>query len=103
MDIKNAIVTSNFARGLQENRTLRPEQDARVESVQRPSNNASSDIDSEAIARKGRALQADRVEKLNDLDSLPLRTRQALDSYQQTESAAQQFEQGELVGVDLFI
>jgi len=102
MDISNSIVTANNARLFQENRQIKPEQDRRLDTNDRPSANRSSDIDSEAIARRGSELQAGRVQKVNDLESAPLRTRQALDSYQQTVVAAQQFEQGELVGVDLF-
>ncbi len=103
MDVKNALVTTTFPRSFQENRQLKPEQDARAESPQRPGLGSAPDFDSEAIARRGQEIQAERVERLNDTESVPLRTRQALDSYQGTQLASQQFETGELVGVDLFV
>lgn len=102
MEISNAIVTTNQARSFQENRQIKPEQDQRLETNERRSANRSSDIDSDEITRRGTQIQSERVQKVNDLESAPLRTRQALSSYQQTVEAAQQFEQGELVGLDLF-
>jgi len=48
-------------------------------------------------------LQAERVQRVNSLASAPLKTQNAVNSYQQTIEATQKFEQGELVGIDLFV
>jgi len=103
MEISNSIVTASHARLLQENRQIKPEQNQRVETRDRQSENRSSDIDSDEIVRRGAAIQADRVQKVNNLESAPFQTQQALNSYQQTLDSAQQYEQGELVGVDFFV
>lgn len=81
----------------------RPETNNRVEAPSRPSANRSTAIDQDEILRAAEAIQSSRVQRLNDIESAPLRTQQALNSYQQTETAAQAYEFGELVGVDLFV
>ncbi len=103
MDVSNSIVSANFARSLQENRSIKPEQESRADVRERPSANRSSDIDADGIAERGRQVQAERVQRVGDLESVPLRTRQALSSYEQTAQSAIGANEGELVGVDLFV
>lgn len=79
-----------------------PEQQLRVAAPNRRSANASIDIDPEQLQRRAEANFNSRVQRLNDIESAPLKTQQALNSYQQTLSAAQALEYGELVGVDVF-
>ena len=102
MEISNSIGTSSYAGTLRISRELKPDQNQRVDAAARPSANGSTEIDSDELARRGTEVQASRVQKLNNLEGAPLRTQQALNSYQQTLLAAQQFEQGQLVGIDLF-
>lgn len=70
---------------------------------QRPNTSTSVEFDAESIVRRGSELAENRVQRIGDVDSAPLRTRQALDAYQQTQVATQAFTEGELVGVDLFV
>ena len=107
MQISNSLPTGRLATSsavlVQDERQSRPETNNRVESPSRPSANGSTEIDQDELARAGEALQAARVQRLSDIESAPLKTQQALNSYQQTEAAAQSLEFGELVGIDLFV
>lgn len=110
MQISNPVITSRSigqnpglpAAGSNPNQT-REEQNRRADLPVRPSSNGSTDIDSDAIAARGEELQNARVQRLNDIESAPLRTQQALNAYQQTETAASEYQFGELIGVDLFV
>lgn len=53
--------------------------------------------------KKGEAVQAERFQRLNSQESAPFKGQQAINSYQQTIEAAKQYEEGELVGVDLYV
>ncbi|MFV1872578.1 MAG: hypothetical protein ACMZ64_04555 [Oleiphilus sp.] len=53
--------------------------------------------------KKGEAVQAERFLRDNSLENAPLKSQQAVSSYQQTIEAAKQYEEGELVGIDLFV
>ncbi|KZY32835.1 MULTISPECIES: hypothetical protein [unclassified Oleiphilus] len=57
----------------------------------------------EDLERKSNELQQSRVQRLDALDSAPLKAQQALSTYQQTEEAGRAYEEGELVGLDLFV
>jgi len=106
MQINNNLVPYNGVQGtgIREQDALRTEREARVASSQRPSDNASADIDAEALERKGQEIQQSRVQRLNDIESAPLKTQQALSAYQDTALATQPENGfGELVGVDLFV
>jgi len=106
MDISNSLAGSGFQPLSSTNRQVKsdtsaPETLARpVEKIAEANRKAP---DQEALARKSNALQVGRVERLNSLDSAPLKTQQALNSYEQTITAAQAYEGGELVGIDLFV
>ncbi|TNC81335.1 MAG: hypothetical protein C9356_09545 [Oleiphilus sp.] len=106
MQITNQLLTERLSTTInspaQAERQSRPERQSRVDSPERRSANASVEIDQQQLESRGQALQASRVERLNDIESAPLKTQQALNTYQQTELASEQFEFGELVGVDLF-
>ena len=106
MQIANQFLSERLTTSLngpvQSERQARPEQQGRTAAPERPSANASTDIDQEQIELRGQEIQASRVQRLNDIESAPLRTQQAIDAYQQTELASQNNEFGELVGVDLF-
>lgn len=60
-------------------------------------------FDADALEKRGNDLAQNRVQKLNASESASFRTQQALDTYQQTERFSQEFDQGELVGLDLFV
>ena len=62
-----------------------------------------TDIDTDELQRRSEQLQQSRVQRLNDIESAPLSTQQALNIYQETNQAGEAFEFGELVGVDLFV
>lgn len=55
------------------------------------------------LERKSNELQLSRVQRLESLDSAPLKTQQAVNTYQQTIEAGRAYEEGELVGIDLFV
>ncbi len=57
----------------------------------------------EELERKSNELQQSRVQRLDGLDSAPLKAQQALSTYQQTEEAGRAYVEGELVGLDLFV
>jgi len=105
MDISHSLVNPRLSTPLQTNRQVNPELSGRqADQSTRPSDSAASqNIDSNAIKRRAELLQADRVQRVNVLDSAPLKIQNAVNSYQQTIEATKNFEQGELVGVDLFV
>lgn len=105
MDISHSLVNSRLSSPLQTTRQVNPEPAAQpANQSTRPSDAAASqNIDSSAIKRRAELLQADRVLRVNVLDSSPLKIQNAVNSYQQTIEATKNFEQGELVGVDLFV
>jgi len=105
MDISQSLVNSRLPSPLQTNRQVNPEPAAQqANQSTRPSDAAASqNIDSSAIKRRAELLQADRVQRVNVLESAPLKIQNAVNSYQQTIEATKNFEQGELVGVDLFV
>lgn len=63
----------------------------------------STTVNQVEFIKKGEALQSERYLRQNSLENAPLKGQQALNSYQQTIDAARQFEEGELVGIDLYI
>jgi len=105
MDISQSLVNTRLNSPLQTNRQINSEPSERADKQStRPSDAIpSQNIDSSAIKRRAEALQADRVQRVNSLTSAPLQTQRAVNSYQQTIDATQKFEQGELVGIDLFV
>jgi len=105
MDISHSLVNSRLSSPLQTNRQLSPEPAGRKENqTTRPSDaTTSQNVDSSTIKRRAELLQAERVQRVNSLASAPLKTQNAVNSYQQTIEATQKFEQGELVGIDLFV
>lgn len=105
MDISQSLVNTRLSSPLQTNRQLSPEPAGRQENqTTKPSDAPSSqNVDSGALKRRAEFLQADRVQRVNSLASAPLQTQNAVNSYQQTIEASQKLEQGELVGVDLFV
>lgn len=104
MDISQSLVNSRSLLPLQTNRQVSPESSVQQAGQStRPSDATTQNIDSNAIKRRAELLQADRVQRVNTLESAPLKTQNAVNSYQQTIEATKNFEQGELVGVDLFV
>lgn len=107
MQITNNINSGRFVASsvnfAQEERPNQTEQDTRAQAASRPSANGSTEIDQEALQRRGQELEVSRVQRLNDIESAPLRTQQALSSYQETLQSGQEQEFGELVGVDILI
>lgn len=63
----------------------------------------SLNINAAEFIKKGEAVQTERLRRIDALDHAPFKGQQAVNSYQQTLDAAQQYEQGELVGIDLFV
>jgi hypothetical protein len=62
-----------------------------------------SQVNQVEYIKKGEAVQAERFQRINSLESAPYKGQQAVNSYQQTIDAAKQYEEGELVGIDLFV
>lgn len=67
------------------------------------SRNDGTRVNQVEYVQKGEAIQAERFQRLNSLENAPLKGQQAINSYQQTIEAAKQYEEGELVGVDLYV
>lgn len=65
--------------------------------------NKSARVNQTEYIKKGEAVQAERYQRINSLESAPLKGQQAVNSYQQIIEAAKQYEEGELVGVDLYV
>jgi hypothetical protein len=105
MDISQSLVSYRSSTPLQTNRQVNPEPAVQqANQTTRPSDAAASqNVDSSAIKRRAELLEADRVQRVNILDSAPLKIQNAVNSYQQTIEATKNYEQGQLVGVDLFV
>jgi len=68
-----------------------------------PRDNTQTSFDAQALEKRGAELAKDQVQSLSASSSASLKTQQALNAYQQTERFSQEFDQGELVGLDLFV
>ena len=110
MEINNAIIPVNI------NRPSSEGANPRVPHSNETSNDLSNDrrngrvnretIDPAELQRRveqKQASQAVDVSRSPSSDSYPLNTQQALNTYQQTETAAEEFDGGVLVGIDLFV
>ena len=114
MDMSNSLIASGF-----QSTILTPaSQTERQGKFPAPSSQPSQDklsgkspqtqndiirVDQVEFIKKGEAVQAERFQRLNSLENAPLKGQQAVNSYQQIIDAAKQYEEGELVGVDLFV
>jgi len=101
MDISNSLVTSGFQSTTQPKQTVKNDLTTRpIETISEPNQ---IPADAAKLERKSNELQLDRVQRVNSLESAPLRNQQAVTTYHQTIQAAQEYEEGELVGIDLFV
>ena len=80
-----------------------PTTDDKNASRNRPSQDDNIRVNAAEFIKKGETVQAERFQRLNALESAPLKGQQAVSSYQQTIDAAKQYEEGELVGIDLYV
>lgn len=55
------------------------------------------------LARKAEAAQNARIQRDNTLADAPMKGQQAINAYQQTVDASRQYQEGELVGIDLYV
>jgi hypothetical protein len=60
-------------------------------------------VNSAELVRKAEALQSTRLQRDNTLEDAPFKGQQAINAYQQTLDAARQYDEGELVGIDLYV
>tara|TARA_R110002072_G_scaffold1130_10_gene9435 strand:+ start:11766 stop:12110 length:345 start_codon:yes stop_codon:yes gene_type:complete len=114
MDLSNSLLTSRFqspiltpaSQAERQSRLPAPNQPS-TDNKNTPENKQTQDdtirVNSAEFIKKGEAVQAERFQRLNSLESAPLKGQQAVNSYQQTIDAAKQYEEGELVGIDLYI
>lgn len=114
MDMSNSLIASGFQSPIltpanqteRQSRLPVPSQiplDNQSSSRKQQNQNDNIRVDSAEFIKKGEAVQAERFQRLNSLDSAPLKGQQAVNSYQQTIDAAKQYEDGELVGIDLYV
>lgn len=114
MDMSNSLIASGFQSPIltpasqpdRQSRLPAPNQQTPEDksSRQNPqSRNDNTRVNQAEFIKKGEAVQAERFQRLNSLESAPLKGQQAVNSYQQTLDAAKQYEEGELVGVDLYV
>jgi hypothetical protein len=68
-----------------------------------PRSEASLSVNPSDLVRKAEALQSTRLQRDNTLEDAPLKGQQAITAYQQTIDAARQYDEGELVGIDLYV
>ena len=114
MDMSNSLVTTGF----QPQKLIPINQAERQSRLPVPSQTASEDgislnndqfrngrsrVNPVEYFKKSEAVQTERLQRLNSLENAPLKGQQAINSYQQTIEAAKQYEEGELVGVDLYV
>ena len=55
------------------------------------------------LVRKAEAVQSARIQRDDALADAPLKGQQAINAYQQTVDASRQYQEGELVGIDLYV
>jgi len=104
MDISNSLIQPGVQNTLTVNRDKN--QDLPENSGRRVPERASKQEESsdpELLEKVSNEKQENRIQRDNAIESASLRTQQAVNSYQSTIDAAQEFEQGELVGIDLYI
>jgi len=104
MDISNSLVQPGTNRSVVTSRDANqsPSEKFDQSKSQQPSRQVEP-ADSELLAKVSDERNENRVQRVNSLEAAPLRTQQAVNTYQQTVDASQEYEQGELVGVDLFV
>ncbi len=81
------------------------ERSARQERSERSSDNnrVERPFDAQALALRGQELEERRFQRVNANENLDRATQNALQSYQQNQSASQAPGTGELAGIDLFV
>ncbi len=112
MDINSSFIPVNVARPSPEGGAVRNNQ-AKTDalnvdnaSVRKPERVNRETVDPDELQRRveqKQASQAVEVSRFQSPDSFPVKNQQAINSYQQTELASQEFDGGVLVGIDLFI
>lgn len=109
MEINNAIIPVNVNRPQAEGVNTRVPQSneasgdtSRERRADRVNRETIDPAELQRRVEQKQASQAIDVTRSQSPESFPLNTQQALNTYQQTEIAAQEFEGGVLVGIDLF-
>ena len=112
MEINNAIIPVNLIRPLSEGGNSRtPQTSDSPANASRPRGADRADrVDRETVdpvelqrrVEQKQASQAIDVSRFQPSETFSLNSQQAINTYQQTEVAAQEFEGGVLVGIDLF-
>jgi hypothetical protein len=75
-----------------------------VQRIEAPSKDkASSSFNTQELIRKGELKQLDRVQSAESLEKSDFKTIKAISEYQNTYEAAQEYEGGVLVGIDLYV
>ena len=114
MDMSNSLITSGFqtpvltpARQAERQARLPVPYQQVTEDKSSAKNsqtrNENTRVNQAEFIKKGEAVQAERYQRLNSLESAPLKGQQAVNSYQKTIDAAKQYDEGELVGIDLYV
>lgn len=109
MDVSNSLITTGIKLPFQapksqeqsQSRALVPVPADNPKSASR--NEQSFSVNPAELIRKAEAVQSARVQRDNTLESAPFKGQQAVNAYQQTIESARQFEEGELVGIDLYV
>lgn len=108
MDINNAMLPINNQRPMVEGVTPRvpPTQDVADTGRERRTDRVNRDtVDPAELQRRVEQKQTSQavvLSRFQSNESFSLKTQEALNTYQQTEVAAQEYEGGVLVGIDLF-
>ena len=104
MDISNSLVQAAVNRQALTSRDANHEATEKFDqSKSQPPSRQVEPADSDLLAKVSDERNENRIQRVNSLEAAPLRTQQAVNRYQQTVDASQEYEQGELVGVDLFV
>ncbi|WP_250657545.1 hypothetical protein [Alkalimarinus coralli] len=109
MEINNAIVPVNLIRPLIEGGNSRapqtgdsPADASRSRGADRIDRETVDPVELQRRVEQKQASQAIDVSRFQPSETVSLNSQQAINTYQQTEVAAQEFEGGVLVGIDLF-
>lgn len=111
MDLSNSFISSAYKSPVltpveRQSRLPVPVQPSGDESRQgkrSQNNNELVPVNQVDFIKRGESIQSDRYQRYNALENASPKGQQALNSYQQTIDAAKQYEEGELVGIDLYV
>jgi hypothetical protein len=71
--------------------------------LERPSQEQQARVPVQELMRLGEVKQVERLEALDRTENLSLKSKEAIQQYQETEEASRSFGGGELLGIDVYV